>query len=988
MMDEQSVTFKDAAKYILPVAAGCVLVGAGIYAYGRFALSKFLHREPSCVALRYAFKDMQIQADVEGQQEENPDTTHTHPVNAKYRSLASAFAARLATTSGLLPQFYQCSKRDLEHGYDGTREYYDFKDVVVRPLLPSSDAGLHVMVDVDYYRLKTPFPYSDGKPILMYTILPSQVGRSDNEVTASFDKDGVYNMNVSGGARYQHHLWNHTSDDVFVVDHGYFGLLGPFTVYQQDVKHVFDDRAVVLYTPLAHYTGIAALVARCARALGLLRGATLERLKPNVCEGFVCLRTMTSEGTTVSIGRVDSPYALTLPETDFEAARCHFLSCAGSYGQAHATVALELEKRIVQLRGKAGLLAEFFKANPGPLPILSIGTALIGEKRYTFNLDGVPEKPMCIPFMNPIVAGGAYVPLGGLPAQIQAAEGRVKKFTGNRVDQMPVQYISLAVEFCKHVFPVAHILDPCSIEEVLRRQPAPSQRNRNAAALSGKPDPNKLQVFNKRETYGKPTDTRIISPAPAMVMLEESQFMYPLADHFAQYTDCGLPGIAGGRSCPWYAFGMKPADVHEAVASVAVSAKVGILDTDANRFDGNVKLALREFDQMLLARAYARRHHSRMFKVRRKTFGYIAQTPDGFEYYTDATQLSGFPDTAALNSARSAFFSYSSLRLQGLTPSEAWAALGLYGGDDGFTADLDAEIFQKVARDFGMSMECVFIRRGEMGVNFLGRYYSPEVFTGDTNSMIDFARMIVKLHLTTDLQAVLHHKRWQKLAEKLTSLHCTDAETPVIRDLLAAATRTGRWSCPTAVGAFVVNTRAPWMELVVDNACDKLNLDRAGLTAWLGIVNTVTQLLECPGFGEAETVLPKTAVIMNGDIVLPAGAELTAEDVFKLGRSTHVQAHESKASAKADAQVAKEFMSKDAAAEFQKYRTIVEKGKEEADACVHPLRVKPTGEPFVCPCQWSAPGRKKEESDDQYATRRQAWESSRAYAARKANITL
>jgi len=975
-MAEQAVNPSDAAKYILPVAAGCVLAGAGLYWYGRYALSKFLHREPAHVALRYAFKDMQIQADVEGQQERNPDQTHTHPVHAKYRSLASAFAARLATTGGLLPQFYQCSKRDLEHGYDGTREYYDFKDVVVRPLLPSSNAGLHVMVDVDYYP-ETPFVYSDGKPILMYTILPSQVGRSDNEVTASFDKDGVYNMNVSGGATYRHHLWNHTSDDVFVVDHGYlFGLLGPFTVYQQDVKHVFDDRAVVLYTPLAHYTGFTAWVARCARAFGLLRGATLKRIKPNVCEGFVCLRTMTSAGTTVSIGRVDSPYALTLPETDFEAARCHYLSCASSYGQAHATVALELEKRIVQLRGKAGLLAEFFKANPGPLPILSIGTAMVGERRYTFNLDGVEEAPLAVPFMKPFVVGGAYVPLGGLPAQIQAAEGRVKKFTGNRVDEMPVKYLSLAVEFCKHVFPDEHILDPCTIEEVLSRQPRPNQQNRNGSAIAGKPDPFKLQVFNKRETYGKPTDTRIISPAPPIVMLEWSQYMYPLADHFAQFTDCGMPGLSGGRSCPWYAFGMKPAQVNEAVAAVAVSAKVGILDTDANRFDGNVKLALREFDQMLLARAYAKRHHGALFKVRRKTFGFIAQTPGGFEYWTDTTQLSGYPDTAALNSARSAFFSYASLRLQGLSPAEAFQGMGLYGGDDGFTADLDAEIFQSVARDFGMSMECVFVPRGEMGVNFLGRYYSPDVFTGDTNTMIDFGRMIVKLHLTVDPNAVHPAKAWGKLAEKLTSLACTDMNTPVVQELLAAAERTGRWKSPTAEEAsFVVNVRAPWMDFVVDQACLKLSLDHQGLCAWLGLVTTVTQLLNCPGFGEVELVLPKVAVIMNGEVVLPAGASLGEDDVFKLGRSTHVQVHESKASAKADAKAARPLLDP--------------KGKEEADACAHPVSLsKATGDPLPCPCQWAAPGRKKEESDDSYAERRAAWEAKRAFAAKRAGVTL
>jgi hypothetical protein len=80
---------------------------------------------------------------------------------------------------------------------------------------------------------------------------------------------------------------------------------------------------------------------------------------------------------------------------------------------------------------------------------------------------------------------------------------------------------------------------------------------------------------------------------------------------------------------------MKPAQINEAVAAVAENAKVGILDTDADRFDGNVKRALREFDQMLLARAYARRHHGALFKARRKTFGYVAQTSEGFEYWTD-----------------------------------------------------------------------------------------------------------------------------------------------------------------------------------------------------------------------------------------------------------------------------------------------------------------------------------------------------------------
>jgi hypothetical protein len=302
--------------------------------------------------------------------------------------------------------------------------------------------------------------------------------------------------------------------------------------------------------------------------------------------------------------------------------------------------------------------------------------------------------------------------------------------------------------------------------------------------------------------------------------------------------------------------------------------------------------------------------------------------------------------------------------------------MGLYGGDDGFTADLDAGIFQSVARDFGMSMQCVFVRRGELGVNFLGRYYSPDVFTGDTNTMIDFGRMIVKLHLTVDPQAAHPARAVLKLCEKLTSLACTDMNTPVVRELLDAATRTGRWKRPTAEEpAYVVNTCAPWMDMVIDEACAKLSLDREGLVAWLVRVNTMTQLLECPGFGEVAIVLPKTPVIMSGEIVLPAGATLGPEDIFKLGRSTHIQAHESRDSAKADAKANRSKPD--------------DKGKSEVDACEHPVTVdKKTDKPHVCPCQWTAPGRKKEETDDEYAKRRAAWDTNRARAAKNVGITL
>jgi hypothetical protein len=69
-------------------------------------------------------------------------------------------------------------------------------------------------------------------------------------------------------------------------------------------------------------------------------------------------------------------------------------------------------------------------------------------------------------------------------------------------------------------------------------------------------------------------------------------------------------------------------------------------------------------------------------------------------------------------------------------------------------------------------------RRGESGVNFLARIYSPDVWFGDVDSVCDIARQLAKLHLTTATPATAA----EKATEKAISFYLTDANTPVIGD--------------------------------------------------------------------------------------------------------------------------------------------------------------------------------------------------------------
>jgi len=233
---------------------------------------------------------------------------------------------------------------------------------------------------------------------------------------------------------------------------------------------------------------------------------------------------------------------------------------------------------------------------------------------------------------------------------------------------------------------------------------------------------------------------------------------------------------------PWYAFGKTPKQIAEKVATLCVRAKRDINTSDLSRQDGRISPALRTFERKLLLRGFNRGHAKQIIDLHNAQYNLKASTRAGVKYDTGTSRASGSSETSDLNTDDTSFFSYYAFRLDtdeslGMTPQQAWDALGLYGGDDAVNVDLDPLRLARAARAVGQVVKSNVIRRGESGVNFLARYYSPGVWEGAPDTCCDFTRQMVKFHTTVNLTGYTPE---QKLLEKCQAYYLTDAHTPFI----------------------------------------------------------------------------------------------------------------------------------------------------------------------------------------------------------------
>lgn len=253
-----------------------------------------------------------------------------------------------------------------------------------------------------------------------------------------------------------------------------------------------------------------------------------------------------------------------------------------------------------------------------------------------------------------------------------------------------------------------------------------------------------LEPFMKRECYdeiGK--DARNITPLKDRARLAASVMSNDLKELY--------------KTWPMYAFGMHPQSVADRMVTVMTSAVArgnpNVVETDFSRFDGSQSKAMRHAHRMFFLRAYEDDQANDVRYILSTLYGNTCKTKFGTKYKQGYDQASGDPFTSFGNTLSNKFSMYHTLRTYGASQQEAIDHMGIYGGDDGVTACYgEPEKFIKHMSDtlanLGYKIKPL-LRTLNEPVTFLARYYGPDVWHGDDNSMTDPTRALRGFFLTT-----------------------------------------------------------------------------------------------------------------------------------------------------------------------------------------------------------------------------------------------
>jgi hypothetical protein len=522
-------------------------------------------------------------------------------------------------------------------------------------------------------------------------------------------------------------------------------------------------------------------------------------------------------------------------------------------------------------RNEAAILADYHRqcAPHVPTTVFPLNEAVI---RYQFDAASYdPEaKPSLQAFMPPFI-NGAFAPDQTLGNDKAAVTGRITAKLNFEMTVSPEMWKYISEFTSLFLGDAAGTLVPVDMEDVYAKQARPTQRRiLDEANDFGPHYPPIVRTFLKKEAYAAPKDPRIISTINGRDKASYSRYTYALAEKI--------------KGQLWYAFGASPAEVAAKVVKVCSEAREKIYKTDFHRLDGSISYLLRELERVILMAAFQPEYLTELAELQRTQYGCRCYTIFGEVYDSVFARLSGSPETSLFNSIDNAFCAYVALRrtkLGGmfLTPSEAYARLGLYGGDDGLTADVPEAIYVRAAQDLGLTLEIEQVRRGQFGVEFLARVYGPGVWYGSPNSVSDIPRALSKFHTTVSLAAPWTPEL--KLYFKTLSLAVNDANTPILGEICSTVFRlspdnlplpkdwsvlVGWWSRDDgrirSEGAYP-NEPEEWMEAYVQSILP--TFDRARFRSFLVACQTLSDFVHCaPLCCEYDIPASVPDVVING----------------------------------------------------------------------------------------------------------------------------
>jgi hypothetical protein len=793
-----------------------------------------------------------------------PIKGHTHGVCAADRGTASQLCVVFSENVGMKPYFVQMSASDQRKGFDGSRSFYWSKDLNVQPAPydPGDDSVL-IGIDVDEYIDMPEFLGRQHQPVLLYTFQPTACAYT-GEYSFCFQKDDSVTYSVSGGGKYVSHVWNYGVDSC-VARSAFMGIPTNVTMYHINRRTTSHHHDLILLAPTARWRGLWAIVANY-----FVSGPGVERLRPVAEDGFVRMNVQTRRGLNISTGRVGSFLEATVQaQADAEISECVKSSRVG--------IARGMIASIVKDKRAAAMLYSYHIGNNiKPAPYVFP----IDEYVRTFHMclsDYNPDDPPCVkPFMRGFWHG-AFAPAKGLANEKASIVGRIEKVRTKElrltgfVDKCMREYVSFV---CGEEG--RHSLAPCHIEEVYERQSRPTQfRILETAAMTEDPH-DKIGHFVKAEVYNAPKDPRCISIIDGKRKMDYSQFTYPLADYIK-------------RSQPWYAFGKVPSDIAIRVCEVLAGAETAT-NSDFSRFDGRVSNLCRLLEKRLLIALFDDCYRDQVIQLHASQFGIVGYGRFGTKFELGYARASGSPETAIFNSVINSFVAFLAYRRSinpytgnFYSPAEAWNSLGIYGGDDGLSANMQEKPYKKAAEDMGLKLETETLPAGSFGVTFLARMYNPFVWTGQPDSCCDLPRQLSKFHVTTNLPQNVSPT--QKLLEKARAFVLSDSNTPILGQFVQKVLELqAREEHPLASeehlrGMFVwfsdhdkdVHYPNENVDQWMDTYASSFDFNRDAFEEWVSGLKTLEDCLNPPLFRDAFLDFPtvKEPTIVDNELILP-----------------------------------------------------------------------------------------------------------------------
>jgi hypothetical protein len=716
---------------------------------------------------------------------------HPHPYSAAERKTASRFMRTVAHQVGMRPYLIQMSASDQRKGLAGCRTAYWAKDLTIeeRPFEPKPN-DLFMMVDVDMYIDMPKFLVENFRPTLVYTFMPTNCARNGNtdvgstknskietEYTFTFDELSQVHYNVTGGGSYTHKVWNYSYDTITAVKR-FCGIPVALAVYTVDRKRFSSDREVIALMPVARYNIITAWYQSLVLGYNELR--RLEVVSYVVTDRVSkVLRLIGLTWTLQAFTRLnvqhDRMYTCTSRPNSMASAKITSTDDDAVHDLAQTSTTPLSVHQVKQYTGNdiigASILCLYHRSCfPTPPPVVQPAKDSMNVYQWYPRFHFTDAKPIMDPFMTPILAE-AFVPTDCISNDVDGVKERIEKVR-QPVFEVTETYLQYADEYARHLVPEEHKLHPVDQDYVYEKQKRPTQRRILDARLADPTIERIISSFVKKETYGGVKPTRLISTINGSDKCAYSMLIYAFS-----------LGIMKDQK--WYAFGKKPKEVAARVAELCERAKYGVVPTDLSKFDGHCSNLVRMLERTVLLRAFSQQYHDMIIDLHESQFGLTCFLPSGVSYDQGFARASGSPETAAFNSVVNSFIAYAALRMDGRDALEAWEQLGVYGGDDGLTPDVDEAIYVKAAEMIGQKLTISTLRRGDDGVTFLARMYSPEVWTGSPDSCCDLPRQLGKFHLTSKAGPYSSEKfNAMKLEQKLIAFSFTDANTPIICDLL------------------------------------------------------------------------------------------------------------------------------------------------------------------------------------------------------------